>query len=202
MDPEPNERAQPSRSARYLLLSAAAVLAVIGATIYASVGAQAQDAGAPAEYDEAAIRLGFQVWKNKVDCGRCHGWNGNGLPDDPRAPVGANLRETLLDPEQFYDAVRCGRIGTEMPAFDARAYVDDRCYGLTREDLGADTPPAYGIYLIPREMNALVAYVYTNIIGRGPFTDDECRAYFGEEAQICDVLTAGGVAQPPQADPP
>lgn len=200
MEPKPKGH---RRKARIWVLSVAtAAIAAAGVSLYASVGAQAQDAGAAAEYDEAAIRLGFQVWKNKVWCGQCHGWNGNGLPDDPRAPVGANLRETLLAPDQFYEAVQCGRIGTEMPAFDARAYIDDRCYGLTREQLGANTPPAHGVYLIPREINGLIAYVYTNIVGRGPFTDEECRAYYGEDAAICDTIRAGDPAQPPQAAPP
>ena len=201
---EPDLKGPPRRGRlkRRLAATAAAALVAVGATVYMSATTQAQTPAAEGEYDEAAIRLGFQVWKDKVWCGQCHGWNGNGLPDDPRAPVGANLRETLLAPEQMYTMIQCGVIGTEMPAFDARAYVDDRCFGLTREQLGADTPPAHGVYLIPREINGLIAYIFTNIVGRGPFTDEECRAYYGEEAAICDTLTAGGVAQPPQATPP
>lgn len=192
------------RGLRNAILATTGALALAGAAM-ATLGAtaQAQDATPPAvEYDEAAIRLGFTVWKDKVWCGQCHGWSGNGLPDDPRAPVGANLRETYLTPEFFADAVRCGRPGTEMPAFDARAYIDDRCYGLTREDLGPRTPPSHGVYLIPREINGLIAYVYTNIVGKGPFTDEDCRAYYGQEAAICDTIRAGGAAQPPQATPP
>lgn len=156
----------------------------------------------PEQYDETSIRLGFQVWKNKVWCGQCHGWSGNGLPDDPRAPVGASMRDTLLTPELLYEAIKCGRIGTEMPAFDARAYLDDRCYGLTAEQLGPDTPPAHGVYLIPRELNGLVAYIFTTMVGQGPFTDADCRAYYGEDAAICETIRAGGVAQPALADPP
>lgn len=185
------------------LVAAGAMLAMAGtATLIGDLGARAQDVSATPEYEEADIRRGLQVWKDKVWCGQCHGWSGNGLPDDPRAPVGFNLRETLLTPEQFADVVRCGRPGTEMPAFDARAYVDDRCYGLTEEDLGDMTPPKQGVYLIQREINGLIAYVYSTIVGRGPFTDEDCRAYYGEDASICDTIRAGGVAQPPQITPP
>jgi len=202
MEPELKDRRKRGRTTRRLIASGTAALALLGATIYMSVSTQAQTPNEPEQYDEAAIRLGFQVWKDKVWCGQCHGWSGNGLPDDPRAPVGPSLRDTLLTPELVYDAIKCGRVGTEMPAFDARAYLDDRCYGLLAEQLGPDTPPAHGVYLIPREMNGLVAYIFTSIVGRGPFTDEDCRAYYGENAAICDTLRAGGVAQPALRDPP
>ena len=103
MEPEPKGTPRRGRIVRRLVASAAAAMVVVGATVYMSAATQAQTPAAEGEYDEAAIRLGFQVWKDKVWCGQCHGWNGNGLPDDPRAPVGANLRETLLTPELFYD---------------------------------------------------------------------------------------------------
>lgn len=188
------------KAARSGVVAAAAAAAMAATLSLAGTGsAVAQD---EPEYTESQIRLGLQVWKDKIWCGQCHGWSGNGLPDDPRAPVGINLRETQLTPEQFAEVVKCGRPGTEMPAFDARAYVDDRCYGVTAEELGDMTPPKQGVYLINREIQGLVAYAYTNIVGQGPFTDEDCRAYYGEDASICDVLRAGGVAQPPQADPP
>jgi hypothetical protein len=87
-----------------------------------------------------------------------------------------------------------------MPAFDQRAYEDDRCYGVTAEELGNATPPKRGVYLIPREINALVAYIFTHQVGRpNDFTDQECREYFGESATICDNLMLGeGVPEPEQ----
>ena len=150
--------------------------------------AQAEPPAEAPVYDEAAIRLGQRVWQEKINCGTCHGWNGAGVPDDPRSPVGANLRVTLLAPDQFADVVRCGRIGTDMPAFDARAYVDDRCYGLTEADLGDRTPQKRGTYLIAREIDGLVAYVYTTMVGRGESTREECVAYWGPNAPICDAF--------------
>lgn len=199
-DEQSRRSGKPSLRKSLLAAGAAAAFATaIGLT--GTGGAVAQDAAEP-EYTETQLRLGFQVWKDKIWCGQCHGWSGNGLPDDPRAPVGLNLREMLLTPEQFVQVVKCGRPGTEMPAFDARAYIDDRCFGVTEEQLGDQTPPKQGVYLINREIEALTAYVYTTMVGQGPFTDEDCRAYYGEDASICDVLEAGGAAQPPQADPP
>ena len=150
--------------------------------------AQADPAPEEVVYDEAAVRLGQRVWQEKINCGTCHGWNGAGVPDDPRSPVGANLRESLLTPEQFAEVVRCGRISTDMPAFDARAYVDDRCYGLTTEDLGENTPQKRGTYLIGREIDGLVAYVYTVMVGQGESTREECVEYWGPNAPVCDAF--------------
>ena len=155
----------------------------------AAAVAQADPAPEELVYEEAAIALGMRVWQEKINCGTCHGWNGAGVPDDPRSPAGANLRESLLTPEQFAEAVRCGRIGTDMPAFDARAYVDDRCYGLTTEDLGENTPQKRGTYLIGREIDGLIAYVYTAMVGQGESTREECVEYWGPDAPICLAFT-------------
>ena len=189
--------------ARGVLVAAAGAAAVlIGAFAYSSGGALAivrppaeeaptevAQAVEPAvEYDEAMVRLGMRVWQEKINCGTCHGWNGAGVPDDPRSPAGSNLRETLLTPEFFAETVRCGRISTDMPAFDARAYVDDRCFGLTTEDLGDNTPQKRGTYLIAREIDALVAYVYTTMVGQDESTREECVAYWGPNAPICEAF--------------
>jgi hypothetical protein len=205
----PNEPQQPRQKRggvgiRHFLVTTGAAICLAGSVATVGViSAHGQDAGSTAtQYDESAINLGFRVWKDKVWCGQCHGWAGNGLPDDPRAPVGANLRETALTPEQMYTIIQCGIPGTEMPAFDARAYIDDRCYGVTADQLGDQTPQKIGVYLIPREINGLIAYLFTNVVGKGPFTDEDCRAYYGEDATICDTIRAGGVAQPPQRDAP
>ncbi len=194
----------PSRRRTRVLVATLGVAACVAGALAIGGGmaARAQIAPAPAEYTDTAIRLGFQVWKTKVWCGQCHGWDGNGIPDDPRAPVGANLREAVRTPEQIAETIRCGIPGTEMPAFDALAYTDTRCYGVTRAQLGAMTPPSHGVALIAREVNGLIAYLFTNVIGKGPFTDADCRAYYGQDAAICDVIRAGNPAQPPQVTPP
>src|SRR5262245_43141166 len=96
-----------------IFLRAAAV--ALGATIacVAALPASAQQ-----------VDLGFRTYKMKVECGRCHGWAGDGVQDDPRAPKGANLRKTTLDRDGLIEVIKCGRPGTEMPHFDERAYTD------------------------------------------------------------------------------
>ncbi|MCW5697016.1 MAG: cytochrome c [Bauldia sp.] len=195
---------QERQKARKSALRWAGVLAgagmVAGLIAFGTMSAKAQDS-AP-EYDQTAIDLGFRVWKEKVTCGQCHGWSGNGTPDDPRAPIGLSLRTTQLTPEQVYEVIKCGRPATQMPAFDQRAYEDDRCYGVTAAELGNATPPKRGVYLIPREINALVAYIFTHQVGRSnDFTDEDCRAYFGQTATICDNLLLGGAVPAPEVNP-
>lgn len=199
----PSEPSTPRRRRRGLVAITGALALVASALAVGGIGARAQNPPTPAPtYSEADILLGFTVWKTKVWCGECHGWSGNGLPDDPRAPVGANLREAQRTPEQIAEVIRCGIPGTPMPAFDARAYTDTRCYGVTRDQLGAMTPPLHAVSLIPREVRGLIAYLFTTVIGKPPFTDSDCRAYYGETAPVCDVLRAGNPAQPPLLTPP
>ncbi len=135
------------------------------------------------------VQLGYTVYKTKIDCGRCHGWPGNGVADDPRMPAGANLRTTQLTREQLVEVIKCGRPGTGMPHFDARAYQDKRCYDSTAEDLGDQTPPGSATSLIPREVDALVDYLEAKVIGRGEITREECVEYFGE-TPTCNEYTA------------
>lgn len=155
----------------------AALVSVVLAT--AALPAAAEDV------DPAVLELGKRVWAEKVRCNECHGWAGNGVPDDGRQPVGANLRQTSLTHEQIREVVQCGRPGTEMPSFDGRAYKDDRCYGATAADLGDQVPPGFGVTLIAREINAVTVYVETQIKGRGDITAAECNTYFGSGNEAC-----------------
>lgn len=172
MPPIPGSR---SLAAAVLALAAAAPLALFAAP------AAAQN-----------VTLGYNVWKTKIDCGRCHGWAGNGAPDDPRSPKGADIRATQLNREQLIEVIKCGRPGTGMPHYDARAYEDDRCYGATREDLGDQTPPNSAVSLIPREIEAVVDYLEAKVIGKGPITREECVEYFGSESSCGEYPPAGG----------
>jgi mono/diheme cytochrome c family protein len=152
------------------------------------------------EQDPQMVALGLRVWKEKIACNQCHGWAGNGVPDDSRMPVGANLRQTKLSPEQIATVVKCGLLDTEMPHFDPRAYEDDRCYGKTAEQVkaaGSDKPPFGGTGLIPREIQGVVAYLQAKVVGRGPFTRDDCEDFFGKGAQVCNTFSYGAGPQPP-----
>jgi len=66
---------------------------------------------------------------------------------DSQMPDGANLRETKLERDDLIVAIKCGRPGRSMPAFDKFAYSDARCYGMKQADLksrglGLPDPPA------------------------------------------------------------
>jgi mono/diheme cytochrome c family protein len=178
--------------------------AAIGGALWAALsfgGSVAANAQTPAaqEFDPAIVARGLSVFRDKVNCASCHGWAGNGVPDDPRQPVGANLRATQLTHDQLVMIVRCGIPGTGMPYFDRLAYTDGRCYGLTPAQLGANMPQASEVTLINRELDALATYIEATLKGRGQFTLDECEAYHGVGADFCRVLMLNPAATVPGA---
>jgi cytochrome c553 len=146
---------------------------------------------AAAQNADETVALGKRIWKDKIACNACHGWSGNGVPDDSRMPVGANLRATKLNHAELVEVVKCGRPGAEMPHFDARAYEDKRCYDVTAADLGDKVPPYTGTGLLAREIEAVVAYVEAKMVGRGAFTLEDCQEYFGATADVCKTYTYG-----------
>lgn len=151
------------------------------------------------QFDPEIVARGLAVFRDKVDCASCHGWSGNGVPDDPRQPVGANLRATMMTREQLVMIIRCGIPGTGMPYFDRLAYSDGRCYGLTPAQLGANMPQASEVMLINRELEALATYIESELKGRSQFTLEECEAYHGVGAEFCRVLMLNPAAPVPGA---
>ena len=183
----------PNRG-KSLVALIAVLLAFTASPIGLAGSSKAQNAPAaatPADLDPRLVALGKSVWKEKVECNLCHGWAGNGVPDDPRMPVGANLRETKLTHDQIVEVVKCGRPGTGMPHFDAQAYTDTRCYGVTAEQLGKQTPDASGTSLIPREVDAVTQYIEANIKGKGAFTQADCIAFYGSATAYCQTVGQG-----------
>ena len=68
-----------------------------------------------------------------------------------------------------------------MPYHDQFAYTDTRCYGVTRAQLGDQTPPQAVTFLAPREIQAVVAFVEDKMKGRGPATLNDCIYIWGTE---------------------
>src|SRR5436190_23593619 len=95
--------------------------------VSATVQAQAPDA--------ADIAEGMRIFLQKGNCQACHGWAADGRKMDNQMPDGSNLRETKLDRDNLILAIKCGRPGRGMPAFDRLAYSDGRCYGMKQADL-------------------------------------------------------------------
>jgi hypothetical protein len=122
------------------------------------------------------------VWK-KADCTNCHGWSGNGHDTGP-VPPGPSLRDTQLDLASIREVAQCGRPGTNMPSHDRLAYTDNRCYGMTSADVG-HSKPQKGVPLRPEELDAVAAYVFGYLKGRGPTDKAECEDYYGAGNAVC-----------------
>ena len=115
------------------------------------------------------VAAGGRIYRGKGDCQACHGWAGDGRKMNLQMPDGANLRESALTREQLVFVIKCGLPGRQMPAYDRRAYVDDRCLGRTRADLrrmGLQLfdPPAT---LQNREVERLVDFLEAKVVGQG-----------------------------------
>lgn len=132
------------------------------------------------------LSLGKRVYQERGKCSYCHGWAGDG-EGDPFAPRGADLRTIELNREQLVEVVQCGRPDTEMPHFDRRAYVDDRCFGMTAADLGGAKPPRAPDTLRKAEMEAVADYVLAKVVGRGEITLAECEEFFSPGSRSCEA---------------
>jgi hypothetical protein len=137
--------------------------------------------------DAADVAEGMRLFRQKGNCQACHGWAGDGRKMDDQMPDGANLREIALDRDALIVAIKCGRPGRGMPAFDKFAYSDGRCYGMKRADLKSrelslPDPPAT---LQPREIELLADFLFAKVIGKGPMDRAKCIEYWGSEVEVC-----------------
>jgi mono/diheme cytochrome c family protein len=162
----------------------------IGMSVIAWVtaaGCAAVLAQSPPSPEEArTIEYGKDVFKVKATCQFCHKWDGSG--DQGYGGNALSLRKTQLTTEQMAEVVKCGRPGTGMPYHDKFAYTDKRCFGLTRADLGKDMPPAGNEFLQPREIDAVVKFLFARAVGRGASTYEECVDFWGSETRQCDPM--------------
>jgi mono/diheme cytochrome c family protein len=161
-------------SIRFARLSVAAVAAIMFAG-----AAAAQDAN-----------FGKSVWLSQANCADCHGILGDGNNEDPRSPRGANLWQTTLTADQLVEVILCGRPGTAMPYFDAKAYTDDRCYGATAEDLGDQVPTEGKAHLTQRHAKGLAAFILASFAGKGAPTQASCKELLGDDNPRCASLPA------------
>jgi mono/diheme cytochrome c family protein len=112
--------------------------------------------------DAARLAAGEAAW-NKAACLQCHGTLGEGGMGG-EFPAGPSLRTTLLNRALLLDAIRCGRPGTQMPAWLDGSYTTIPCYGLPKG------PPPAGLELTPvlsgDEIDALVDYLMAKMVGK------------------------------------
>jgi mono/diheme cytochrome c family protein len=161
-----------------------AICVAIGVAALAAPCVRAQTVLTP---DEArTIEYGKEVFKTKATCQFCHKWDASG--DQGYGGNALSLRKTQLTPAQMAEVVKCGRPGTGMPYHDRFAYTDKRCYDMTRADLGNNMPPAGNEFLQPREIDAVVKYLFARVVGRGPSTYQECVDFWGTDTRECEPM--------------
>src|SRR5439155_17785917 len=137
----------------------------------------------PQALDASDIAEGTRLYLQKGNCQACHGWAGDGRKTDNQMPNGANLRETKLNRSGLVTTIKCGRLNSQMPAFDKFAYSDGRCYGKRQADLKSyptrmPDPPAT---LQQREIDLIADFLIAKIVGKGPMDHAKCVEFWGSE---------------------
>jgi len=158
----------------------ALALAITGVAITT----QGQEQQPPNEVDVAD---GMRLFEQKADCKACHGWAGDGHDKESQMPTGANLRETKLNRAGIVLVIKCGRLNSQMPAFDKFAYSDGRCYGKKQADLKAypTRMPDPAAPLQPREIDLIADFLMAKIVGKGPMDRAKCVEFWGSDTDVC-----------------
>jgi mono/diheme cytochrome c family protein len=169
------------------ILSRAGIVVAIAAAVLFASRVQGQE---QAQLSESDIADGMRLYQQKADCKACHGWAGDGHRSDSQMPSGANLRETKLNRAGIVTVIKCGRLNSQMPAFDKFAYGDGRCYGKKQADLKAyptrmPDPPST---LQQREIDLIADFLLAKIVGKGPMDHAKCVEFWGSETDACKEL--------------
>lgn len=138
--------------------------------------------------DPQDVEEGMTIFRTKADCQTCHGWAADGRKMDTQMPDAPNLRATRLGRAGIIFAIKCGRPGRGMPAFDRMAYKDaTRCNNTTEADLKKNNlelvDPA--TTLQPREVEMVADFLFAKVIGKGPLDHAKCVEYWGSDQDVC-----------------
>src|SRR5262247_3069124 len=168
----------------FRFLSGLTVAAAITFTAFVAPQAQGQE---PQSLNATDIADGMRLYQQKGNCQACHGWAADGHKADSQMPDGANLRDTKLNRAGLVTVIKCGRLNSQMPAFDKFAYSDGRCYGKKQADLKAyptrmPDPPAT---LQQREIELIADFLMAKIVGQGPMDHPKCVEFWGSETDAC-----------------
>jgi mono/diheme cytochrome c family protein len=157
------------------------VVVTVALSLLAGSAARAQEASAE------NVAEGLRLYRTKADCQACHGWAGDGRKMDTQMPDGANLRAMRLPRAALIAAIKCGRPGRGMPAFDRLAYSDGRCNDLKLADLkrqGLDLPDPAAT-LQAREIEAIADFLMAKVVNQGPMDHAKCVEFWGSEVDAC-----------------
>jgi len=159
-------------------------MALLGVGLPAALNGHTQ----PPDSDDLAD--GRRLYEQKGNCQACHGWAGDAKNTDNEMPVGTNLRQTRLERAAIVLTIKCGRLNSQMPAFDKYAYSDGRCYGKTEADLKAYStrmpdPPST---LQPREIELIADFMMAKIVRQGPMDHAKCVDFWGADVEVCRDL--------------
>ena len=130
----------------------------------------------------ASAQDGHDMWR-KGGCSSCHGSLAQGGGGGEQ-PAGPNLRRSRLDQASFAETIACGRPGTGMPAHRKGAYVEAECYGMPLAEFPARTQRSSADFSV-EELNALVDFLFTNVVGQGTITRASCEAFNGADSPRC-----------------
>jgi hypothetical protein len=169
-------------STRRWRLAVAASAAAISMPLLLGAAMRAQ---AP---DSQDVAEGMRIYRQKGDCQACHGWAADGRKMDTQMPDGANLRTTRLGRAGIITAIKCGRPGKSMPAFDKLAYSDGRCFNMKLADLqkqGLELPDPAAT-LQPREIEMVADFLFEKVIGKGPMDRAKCIEFWGSDVETCN----------------
>ena len=155
--------------------------------LVATLGMLAMSTSLAQSPDPSDLAEGMRLYQQKGNCKACHGWAGDAKKTDSEMPVGANLRESHLTRSALVTIIKCGRLNSQMPAFDKYAYSDGRCYGKKQADLASyptrmPDPPAT---LQPREIDLVVDFLQAKIVGKGPMDHATCVEFWGSDVEAC-----------------
>jgi cbb3-type cytochrome c oxidase subunit III len=177
LEPRPRVRRSRAFGNPLIRFGAAGLVALLCGTAAWAQGADPSD-----------IAEGGRLFRQKANCQACHGWAGDGRKMDNQMPDGANLRESTLSRQDLVTTIKCGRPGSQMPAFDRFAYSDGRCYGLKQADLRASgqrmpDPPAT---LQVREVEAIADFLMAKVVKQGAMDRAKCIEFWGSEVESCN----------------
>jgi len=159
----------------------------LAAIFVVAVGALAQEKEEQKPLDAADIADGMRLYQQKGNCQTCHGWAGDGRKTDSQMPDGANLRDTKLNRAGLVTTIKCGRLNSQMPAFDKFAYSDGRCYGKKQADLKSYPirMPDPAATLQQREIDLIVDFLIAKVVGKGPMDHAKCVEFWGADLDTC-----------------